>query len=74
MRQNNQKVESHFALLIFLKFIASVIPTVEFDMTGDLHFKWIKQNKTKNNQDKIPLSVDYVCKIEFVIFLFIKIT
>jgi hypothetical protein len=39
MRENNQKVESHFALLIFLKFIASVIPTVEFDGTGDLHFK-----------------------------------
>jgi len=37
MRENGQKVESHFALLIFLRFIASVIPTVEFDMTGDIH-------------------------------------
>lgn len=40
MRENGQKVESHFALLIFLKFITSVIPTVEFDLTGDLIFEW----------------------------------
>ncbi len=39
MRESGQKIESHFALLIFLKFISSVIPTVEFDMTGDLHFQ-----------------------------------
>jgi hypothetical protein len=31
-------VESHFALLIFLKFITSVVPYVEFDTTGDLLF------------------------------------
>ena len=40
MRENGQKVDSHFAMLIFLKFITSVIPTVEFDITGDLHFEW----------------------------------
>lgn len=28
MRENGQVVSSHFALLIFLKFITSVIPTV----------------------------------------------
>jgi hypothetical protein len=28
--------------LIFLKFITSVIPTVEFDITGDLNFEWGK--------------------------------
>lgn len=39
MRENGQKVNSHFALLIFLKFITSVIPTVEFDLTGDLIFE-----------------------------------
>lgn len=39
MVEGGHKVESHFALLIFLKFITSVIPTVEFDMTGDLIFK-----------------------------------
>ena len=39
MRESGHKVESHFALLIFLKFITSVIPTVEFDITGDLHFE-----------------------------------
>ena len=39
MRENNQLVESRFALLIFLKFIASVIPHVEFDSIGDVHFK-----------------------------------
>lgn len=39
MRENGQKVKSHFALLIFLKFITSVIPTVEFDITGDLIFE-----------------------------------
>lgn len=38
MKQNGQNIKSHFAMLIFLKFIASVIPTVEFDTTGDLHF------------------------------------
>jgi hypothetical protein len=27
-------------LFIFLKFITSVIPTVEFDLTGDLIFEW----------------------------------
>lgn len=57
MRENGQKVESHFALLIFLKFIASVIPTVEFDMTGDLHFKWgnmrnVIQNGCREKEDK----------------------
>jgi ubiquitin-like-conjugating enzyme ATG3 len=39
MRENKQKVDAHFALLIFLKFITSVIPTVEFDITGDLIFE-----------------------------------
>jgi len=39
MRENNQKVGSHYALLIFLKFITSVIPTVEFDVTGELIFE-----------------------------------
>ena len=38
MIESGQKVESHFALLIFLKFISSVIPYVEFDNTGDLIF------------------------------------
>lgn len=39
MRENGQKVGGQMALLIFLKFITSVIPTVEFDFTGDLHFQ-----------------------------------
>lgn len=38
MRENGQKIGAHNALLIFLKFITSVIPTVEFDITGDLNF------------------------------------
>jgi hypothetical protein len=38
MRENGQKIGAHYALLIFLKFITSVIPTVEFDITGDLNF------------------------------------
>jgi ubiquitin-like-conjugating enzyme ATG3 len=38
MVESGHKIESHFALLIFLKFIASVIPYVEFDKTGDLMF------------------------------------
>jgi len=38
MRQNNQKIGAHYALLIFLKFITGVIPTVEFDVTGELLF------------------------------------
>ncbi len=37
MRENNQLVESRIALLIFMKFIASVIPHVEFDSVGDVH-------------------------------------
>lgn len=40
MRENGQKIGAHYALLIFLKFITSVIPTVEFDITGDLNFEW----------------------------------
>ena len=38
MAEAKHQVESHFALLIFLKFISSVIPYVEFDNTGDLVF------------------------------------
>jgi len=38
MAESCHKVESHFALLIFLKFITSVVPYVEFDTTGDLLF------------------------------------
>lgn len=38
MTESGHKIESHFALLIFLKFITSVIPYVEFDNTGDLLF------------------------------------
>lgn len=36
MRESGQKIQAHYALLIFLKFIGSVVPTVEFDLTGDL--------------------------------------
>ncbi len=39
MRQNGKQVECDISMIIFLKFIASVIPTVEFDNTGDLYFK-----------------------------------
>ena len=38
MAEAGHNIESHFALLIFLKFISSVIPYVEFDTTGDLVF------------------------------------
>jgi ubiquitin-like-conjugating enzyme ATG3 len=38
MVESGHKIGSHFALLIFLKFISSVIPYVEFDVTGDLIF------------------------------------
>ncbi len=40
MVESGHKVESHFALLIFLKFITSVVPYVQFDTTGDLLFSW----------------------------------
>jgi ubiquitin-like-conjugating enzyme ATG3 len=33
---NKFKVQPEMALFIFLKFIATVIPTVQFDLTGDL--------------------------------------
>jgi ubiquitin-like-conjugating enzyme ATG3 len=39
MIESGQDIKSHFALLIFMKFIASVIPHVEFDTVGDLQFK-----------------------------------
>jgi ubiquitin-like-conjugating enzyme ATG3 len=39
MKENNKKVGSHYALLIFLRFITGVIPTVEFDITGELIFE-----------------------------------
>lgn len=38
MSEGGHQIESHFALLIFLKFISSVIPYVEFDTVGDLIF------------------------------------
>lgn len=38
MRENGLKVQAHFALLIFLKFITSVIPTVEFDIASEVIF------------------------------------
>ena len=38
MVESGHQVKSHFALLIFLKFISGVIPYVEFDYTGDLIF------------------------------------
>ena len=38
MSQNEHKVESHYALLIFLRFISGVIPYVEFDTVGDMVF------------------------------------
>ena len=38
MTEAGHKVGSHFALAIFLKFITSVVPYIEFDTTGDLLF------------------------------------
>lgn len=38
MAESGHTIQSHFALLIFLKFISSVVPYVEFDTTGDLIF------------------------------------
>ena len=39
MIEGGTKVDSSIALFIFLKFITSVIPTVEFDVAGDL---WVQ--------------------------------
>ena len=33
IRENEGKIEVHQALFIFLKFMASVIPTIEYDFT-----------------------------------------
>jgi hypothetical protein len=39
MREGGTQVDYTIALFIFLKFITSVIPTVEFDIGGDL---WVQ--------------------------------
>jgi ubiquitin-like-conjugating enzyme ATG3 len=36
IEEGGTKVRPEIALFIFLKFIASVIPTVQFDLAGDL--------------------------------------
>lgn len=38
MTESGHQVESHFSLLIFLNFISSVIPYVEFDVVESLLF------------------------------------
>lgn len=40
MTESGHQVESHFSLLIFLNFISSVIPYVEFDVVESLLF-WL---------------------------------
>lgn len=34
--ENNTKIEVHHAMFIFLKFISSVVPTMEYDFTVDI--------------------------------------
>jgi ubiquitin-like-conjugating enzyme ATG3 len=39
MRENpDTTVGPHLALLIFIKFLGSVIPTIEFDTASEIHF------------------------------------
>lgn len=38
MAEEGTQIKADYALLIFLQFFTSVIPTVEFLTTGDLHF------------------------------------
>jgi ubiquitin-like-conjugating enzyme ATG3 len=35
-KRNNKKIKPHQTLLIFLKFMGSVMPTVEYDNTLDM--------------------------------------
>lgn len=35
-RENNSNIEVHHALFVFLKFISSVVPTMEYDFTVDI--------------------------------------
>lgn len=34
--ENNSKIEVYHALFVFLKFISSVVPTMEYDFTVDI--------------------------------------
>jgi len=34
--ENGSKIEVHHALFVFLKFISSVVPTMEYDFTVDI--------------------------------------
>lgn len=35
-KDNGSKVEVHHAMFVFLKFISSVVPTMEYDFTVDI--------------------------------------
>jgi ubiquitin-like-conjugating enzyme ATG3 len=36
--QNGKKLEVHMSVLLFLKFLHSVVPTIEYDFTMDINF------------------------------------
>lgn len=38
--ENGGRIEPHQALFVFLKFMSSVIPTIEYDFTADVHFEF----------------------------------
>lgn len=37
--ENGGKIEPHQALFVFLKFMSSVMPTIEYDFTQDIHLE-----------------------------------
>jgi hypothetical protein len=41
------------SILIFLKFMGSVIPTIEFDFVSDLVLEWLLEIKYKLQMEKI---------------------
>ena len=75
--ENGGKIEPHEALFIFLKFMSSVMPTVEYDATVDvklsfwfskfkLKYKFLKKN---NILSIYKIFVDFIIKLNIIILL-----
>ena len=50
-QSSGRKMEIHMTILLFLKFLQSVVPTVQYDFTMDIRISLIwKKNKKKNKK------------------------
>lgn len=57
---NGSKVEVHHAMFVFLKFISSVVPTMEYDFTVDIDLAWEREREREDYTQASFLSFDNV--------------